>query len=59
VRSLYQVKVEYADEADEIFATLMGDVVDPRREFVQNNALKVVNWMYISLPCYLRSFLHY
>jgi DNA gyrase subunit B len=43
VRSLYQVKVEHADAADEIFATLMGDVVDPRREFIQNNALKVVN----------------
>jgi DNA gyrase subunit B len=43
VRSLYQVKVEHADEADEIFATLMGDIVDPRREFIQTNALKVVN----------------
>jgi DNA gyrase subunit B len=43
VRSLYQVKVEHADAADEIFATLMGDVVDPRREFIQTNALKVVN----------------
>jgi DNA gyrase subunit B len=43
VRSLYQVKVEHADAADEIFATLMGDIVDPRREFIQANALKVVN----------------
>ena len=43
VRSLYQVKIDHADEADEIFATLMGDVVEPRREFIQNNALKVVN----------------
>jgi DNA gyrase subunit B len=42
-RVLLQVKIEHADEADEIFATLMGDVVDPRREFIQDNALKVVN----------------
>ncbi|MGI9420130.1 MAG: DNA topoisomerase (ATP-hydrolyzing) subunit B [Geminicoccaceae bacterium] len=43
VRSLYQVSIDHVDEADEIFSTLMGDVVDPRREFIQNNALKVVN----------------
>ncbi len=43
VRTLYQVKVEHVDEANEIFATLMGDVVEPRREFIQTNALKVVN----------------
>ncbi len=43
VRSLYQVRVDHADEADEIFATLMGDVVEPRRDFIQTNALKVVN----------------
>jgi DNA gyrase subunit B len=43
VRSLYQVKVDHADEADEIFSTLMGDVVEPRRDFIQDNALKVVN----------------
>ncbi len=43
VRSLYQVKVDHADEADEIFSTLMGDVVEPRRDFIQTNALKVVN----------------
>lgn len=42
-RSLLQVRVNHADDADEIFSTLMGDVVDPRREFIQNNALKVVN----------------
>ena len=42
-RSLLQVRIEHADEADEIFSTLMGDVVDPRREFIQENALKVVN----------------
>jgi DNA gyrase subunit B len=43
VRTLYQVRVEHVDEANEIFATLMGDVVEPRREFIQTNALKVVN----------------
>ena len=43
VRSLIQVRVEHADEADEIFTTLMGDIVDPRREFIQDNALRVVN----------------
>jgi DNA gyrase subunit B len=42
-RSLIQVKVEHADEADEIFSTLMGDIVEPRRDFIQDNALKVVN----------------
>jgi len=42
-RSLLQVKIEHADEADEIFSTLMGDLVDPRRAFIQENALKVVN----------------
>jgi DNA gyrase subunit B len=42
-RSLVQVRIEHADAADEIFTTLMGDVVDPRREFIQDNALAVVN----------------
>ena len=42
-RTLLQVKVSQADQANELFETLMGDVVDPRREFIQNNALKVVN----------------
>jgi DNA gyrase subunit B len=42
-RTLYQVKIEHADEAGKIFETLMGDVVEPRREFIQDNALKVVN----------------
>ncbi len=39
VRSLLQVKVKEIDEADDIFAKLMGDVVEPRREFIQDNAL--------------------
>jgi DNA gyrase subunit B len=43
VRRLLQVKVAHADEAQEVFSTLMGDVVEPRREFIQNNALKVTN----------------
>jgi len=42
-RSLLQVKVEHMDEADEMFSRLMGDVVEPRREFIQDNALNVVN----------------
>ncbi|HFD16527.1 MAG TPA: DNA gyrase subunit B, partial [Rhodospirillales bacterium] len=42
-RVLLQVQIEHADEADEIFSTLMGDLVEPRREFIQENALRVVN----------------
>ena len=42
-RSLLQVKVNHADEAEEVFSTLMGDIVEPRREFIQDNALKVAN----------------
>ncbi len=43
VRTLMQVKVGELDEADEIFSKLMGDVVEPRREFIQQNALAVAN----------------
>jgi DNA gyrase subunit B len=42
-RTLLQVKVEHADAADDLFAKLMGDVVEPRREFIQDNALNVIN----------------
>ena len=42
-RSLLQVKIDHMEEADETFATLMGDVVEPRKEFIQENALNVVN----------------
>jgi DNA gyrase subunit B len=38
-RSLLQVKIKEVDEASELFAKLMGDIVEPRREFIQENAL--------------------
>ena len=42
-RTLLQVKVEDVAEADDLFTKLMGDVVEPRREFIQQNALNVEN----------------
>jgi DNA gyrase subunit B len=42
-RTLLQVRIREVDEADDIFVKLMGDVVEPRREFIQTNALSVAN----------------
>ena len=43
VRTLLQVKVTHVDEAESVFSTLMGEVVEPRRDFIHENALKVAN----------------
>jgi len=43
VRSLLQVRIREADDADDIFTKLMGDEVEPRRDFIQTNALSVAN----------------
>jgi DNA gyrase subunit B len=42
-RSLLKVRVNHEDDAEETFSTLMGDLVEPRREFIQANALSVAN----------------
>jgi DNA gyrase subunit B len=42
-RTLLQVKIDDVAEADDLFTKLMGDVVEPRREFIQDNALNVAN----------------
>ena len=43
IRSLLQVKIRELDEADDLFVKLMGDVVEPRRDFIRENALSVAN----------------
>ncbi|MCL2468976.1 MAG: DNA topoisomerase (ATP-hydrolyzing) subunit B [Alphaproteobacteria bacterium] len=43
VRSLLQVKINQVDEAEQVFSTLMGDIVEPRRDFIVENALNASN----------------
>ena len=42
-RTLLRVEIDDVAEADDLFTKLMGDVVEPRREFIQKNALNVEN----------------
>jgi DNA gyrase subunit B len=42
-RTLLQVRINQFDEADQVFSTLMGDVVEPRKDFIIENALRVEN----------------
>jgi DNA gyrase subunit B len=42
-RTLVQVKIDDVEQTDDIFTTLMGDKVEPRREFIQNHALEVAD----------------
>ena len=42
-RTLLQVKIEDTIDADQVFSVLMGDQVEPRRDFVETNALNVKN----------------
>ena len=42
-RTMLQVKIKEGEDADDVFSRLMGDVVEPRREFIQANALQVAN----------------